>query len=443
MAIFIILLQFLLYSNAEKDMFVYPTILQERTSETNLVVRLNDKFTLHLERSSVLADKLLFVTTSEEVNHLEEVETSAIQETLYHDTHYQSSVRVHQRDDTVKVEGIINHKLRIKPVPEGERSFQGQILHKIYEVKETEERFINMEMKGPSSNSSLKQNTISSRTSNGDVFQVELHIISDRKHQGYFDKNEDLIGYMAVFMNAEEPFSKDNGGTTDTTETLSKLEKYEQEGRVPSKHDALFLVTGLDLVKETNGKLEKNVAGRAFMGTVCSTYGVGVGEDTATTYLGVAVAAHELAHILGSDHDTTPRCPWKEGYLMSYVDGGTRKYRLSPCSEDSIRNTYGRLSEECKKVLSKTNYMSQHKEYPGETVREKYFCRKRVESVVKGLQVKVFPLKTPADAKNCKMQCCYWQGNTRTCRSTKMLERMACSKHGKTCKRGVCAEHEW
>ncbi|KAL1425200.1 hypothetical protein MTO96_019355 [Rhipicephalus appendiculatus] len=422
MRIFIIILQFALYSDAEKDVFVYPTILQERSTETNLVLRLNDKFTLNLERSSVLADKLLFVTTSDEVSHLEEVDTSAIQKTLYHDTRYQSSVRVQQRDDAVKVEGIINDKLRIKPVPEGERSTEGQILHKIYEVNDVNEGAPIMEQEPRSSyrgangdpNPISGINGTSSRRleerRNGDVFEVELHIISDRKHQSNFDRNEDLIGYMAVFMNAanlryldmrsprvrfllvgitrrkERPFAPDNQG-------------YQ------AKHDALLLVTGLDLVK-----------GRAFMAAVCSSHGVGVAEDTATTYMGVNTVAHELAHILGSDHDTTPRCPWKDGYLMSYVDGGLRKYRLSECSEDSIREVYRGLNDECKRVLTNVNYMTKHREYPGETGKE--------------------------DAKKCKMQCCYWHGNMRTCWPTPMLERMPCLE-GMTCKRGVCGKHEW
>lgn len=478
MRVFLIILQFALYSDAEKDVFVYPTILQERSTETNLVLRLNDKFTLNLERSSVLADKLLFVTTSDEVNHLEEIDTSAMQKTLYHDTHYQSSVRVQQRDDAVKVEGIINDKLRIKPVPEGERSMRGQILHKIYQVNDMNEGFPIMEEKPRSSyrgansypNPSTGYNGISSRRlderRDSEVFEVELHIICDRKHQSNFDTNEDLIGYMAVFMNAanlryldmtsprvrfllvgitrrkERPFSPNVQGTTDTTETLNKLQAFEAEKRVPGKHDAVLLVTGLDLVKVQNGKVERSIAGRAYMATVCSSYGVGVAEDTATTYLGVNTAAHELAHILGSDHDTTPRCPWGQGYLMSYVDGGLRKYRLSACSEDSIRDLYRRLTSDCKRVLTNVNYMTKHREYPGETVRVKYYCRKRIFHASKGLKVKAFALKTKEDSNKCKMQCCYWHDNMRTCWPTPMLERMPCLK-GKTCKRGVCGTHEW
>uniref|UniRef100_A0A224YK33 Reprolysin n=1 Tax=Rhipicephalus zambeziensis TaxID=60191 RepID=A0A224YK33_9ACAR len=260
----------------------------------------------------------------------------------------------------------------------------------------------------------------------------------------YLDMRSPRVRFLLVGITRrkERPFAPNNQGTTDTGETLTKLQAYEAEKRVPGKHDALLLVTGLDLVKVENGQLQRGIAGRAYMAAVCSSHGVGVAEDTATTYMGVNTVAHELAHILGSDHDTTPRCPWKDGYLMSYVDGGLRKYRLSECSEDSIREVYRGLNDECKRVLTNVNYMTKHREYPGETVRVKYYCRKRIFFYTKGQKVKAFALKGKEDAQKCKMQCCYWHGNMRTCWPTPMLERMTCLE-GKTCKRGVCGKHEW
>ncbi|XP_070383349.1 venom metalloproteinase antarease TserMP_A-like isoform X3 [Dermacentor albipictus] len=467
----IVLLQFVLWCNAEEtDLFVYPSILQERSAEGKLVLRLNDKITLNLEKSSVLADKLLFVTSSEKMNQLEAVDTTAIQKTIYHDTHYQSSVIVREREGTTQVEGIVSNNLRIKPVPTGERSLQGQMLHKIYEVKETDERFANLEprlessYRGDSEYGGSRRGRRNGDGGDGDVFIVELHVLSDRAHQRDFDTNEDLIGYIAVMTNAvnlryldmaepkvrfqlvgltrrtEPPFAKNIQGTIDTGVTLDGILKYHEDDKIPGEPDVVFLVTGLDLIKVDHGRVEKGIAGRAFVGAVCSKHGVGVGEDKATAYSGVNTMAHELGHIMGSDHDTTPRCPWSEGYLMSYVDGGLKKYRLSPCTEDSIRKVYGRLTKACKRLLTSTNLMENHKEYPGQTVREKYYCKKVVGGKGKGL--KVFPMKPVDEAKKCKMHCCYWKGNMRTCWGATILEGMACMK-GKTCKRGACGVHEW
>ncbi|XP_070383348.1 venom metalloproteinase antarease TserMP_A-like isoform X2 [Dermacentor albipictus] len=398
------------------------------------------------------------------------VDTTAIQKTIYHDTHYQSSVIVREREGTTQVEGIVSNNLRIKPVPTGERSLQGQMLHKIYEVKETDERFANLEprlessYRGDSEYGGSRRGRRNGDGGDGDVFIVELHVLSDRAHQRDFDTNEDLIGYIAVMTNAvnlryldmaepkvrfqlvgltrrtEPPFAKNIQGTIDTGVTLDGILKYHEDDKIPGEPDVVFLVTGLDLIKVDHGRVEKGIAGRAFVGAVCSKHGVGVGEDKATAYSGVNTMAHELGHIMGSDHDTTPRCPWSEGYLMSYVDGGLKKYRLSPCTEDSIRKVYGRLTKACKRLLTSTNLMENHKEYPGQTVREKYYCKKVVGGKGKGL--KVFPMKPVDEAKKCKMHCCYWKGNMRTCWGATILEGMACMK-GKTCKRGACGVHEW
>nr|XP_054934193.1 venom metalloproteinase antarease TserMP_A-like [Dermacentor andersoni] len=133
-------------SCADKELFVYPTILEERTTAKNLVMRLTEEMTLNLKKSSILAETLLFVTSNEGSTQLEAVNTTSIEEHLYHDTHHQSSVMVHQRDGTVQVEGILNSNLRIKPLPEGERSRRGQMLHKLYEVQETKDNFKDSEL---------------------------------------------------------------------------------------------------------------------------------------------------------------------------------------------------------------------------------------------------------------------------------------------------------
>ncbi|KAH7933287.1 hypothetical protein HPB49_011210 [Dermacentor silvarum] len=92
-----------------------------------------------------------------------------------------------------------------------------------------------------------------------------------------------------------------------------------------------------DMIKYVDGKMDRGISGRAYIAAVCLGNGIGEGEDTAPTYSGVNTLAHELAHSLGSPHDETPECPWAEGYLMSYVDGGLKKYKLSRCSQQKIR----------------------------------------------------------------------------------------------------------
>lgn len=469
----VVLLQFLLCCHAGKGWLVFPTILQERMTASNLVLRLNDDITLNLQRSSVLAEKLLVVTTTERGYNLDKVNTSDIQERLYHDTHHQSSLMIHQKNGALHVEGVINSRLRIKPLPEGERSSLGQIQHKLYEVDEIKGNFIKTEPKLQRSYWNryghwfppyIVRRTTAKPPTNVDKFVVEVHVISDKEHQKHFKTNKELIAYLAVMMNAvnlryldmsgpkisfviigitrslSDPFAKHVQGTLEAAQTLKALVKYYKEGNIPDNPDAVYLITGLDLSSIEGGVLKKNVAGLAFLGTVCTKHGVAEGEDIATSYDGVYAMAHELAHTLGAEHDMTPKCPWSQGYLMSYADGGTKKYRLSPCSEEQIRKTVRRLSPTCISVQSSTNLMEQHKEVPGQKVPEEYYCRQILKE--NAHRRTVTPVKTPELSSKCKMYCCYNIGYMRTCRQVDILEGMACT-YEKTCRRGVCGYHNW
>ncbi|KAL1430918.1 hypothetical protein MTO96_014763 [Rhipicephalus appendiculatus] len=122
-------------ARTEKEVIAYPSILEERMAGEALVLKITEDITLLLERSSVLADELHFVTSGKEEHHVEK-DTSFIQKHIYHDTHRQSSVMVRSVDGAVQVEGILGSDLRIKPLLQEARSTEGQIPHKIYKVEE-------------------------------------------------------------------------------------------------------------------------------------------------------------------------------------------------------------------------------------------------------------------------------------------------------------------
>ncbi|KAL3205001.1 hypothetical protein MRX96_041112 [Rhipicephalus microplus] len=357
----------------EQEIIAYPTILEERIDGASLVVRITKDITLNLERSSVLADDLLFVTSGKEEDHVERVDTSFIQKDLYHDTHRQSSVLLRSIGGGVQVEGVLGHELRIKPLLHEARSIEGHIPHKIYKVEEKAD-FETMGMayapRGNGGRGGNRQGHNSRKQYTGnshgkpDSFVVEVHMISDMKHQRDFRRNEDIIAYMAVMTNAvnlryvdmarpkisfilvgitrsiDDAFAAMEEGLLNARETLRGIEKYMDNGRIPGNPDIVFLVSGLDMFNRPDGKMNKALGGLAYVGTVCKKRKIGEAEDTATTYSGINAVAHELCHVLGAPHDGTPECPWEAGYLMSYVDGGLKKFRLSPCSERSIRNIY-------------------------------------------------------------------------------------------------------
>ncbi|XP_049519241.1 venom metalloproteinase antarease-like TtrivMP_A isoform X4 [Dermacentor silvarum] len=466
----IVFLQFLLTCYGD-EFFVYPTLLQRRAGTSSLLLHINDKIILNLERSSVLADELHFLTASDQENELDLVNTSSIQESLYHDTHHQSSLRIREQDGFVKVEGVINSKLRIKPLPESERSSRGPMLHKVYEVHESEEGSLwegrvleRLQNDDRKDRRRRKSQEPEGRDMIPELFIVELHAMSDKVHQVNFKKNEDLIAYMAVMSNAvnlryldmkhpsikfkliavtrnlNDSFSKVGRGTVEAKPTLGGLKKYFMEGKVPGNPDLIYFVTGLTMVDFVEGKLSPVLSGLASEGGVCRKDRVGMGEDIPTSYSGVRTMAHELGHLLGSPHDTTPKCPWSEGYLMGGYEGGTKEYRLSKCSEESIRIRVNHLPQSCIKEQSKTNYLAVYKRYPGHSVRPQHYCRRMLK--VKGKGTKVSAKKPPFLSRQCKMNCCMHSSFADVCHKVDILEGMECTK-GKTCRRGVCGDFNW
>lgn len=458
---FLLFARFAIFSYADDGILVYPTILQGRATATNVILRLNDAFTLNLTKSSVLANELLVATSSLKGNEIEKIETSALRKSLYHDTRHQSSLIVRLRGGAAQIEGIINNKLRIKPVPEGKRSLQGEMLHMIYQVEETKENVPNFVFadKGRFGQITPREG------SNMENFVVEVHVISDSVHQKEFKTTEDLIAYFAVLLNGvnlryvemtapriefmlvgitrsmDDIFANHmQAGVLDMDKTLNGLFDYYKAGNVPGKPDVVHLITGQDIARYENGALDKDYSGIAKPGPPCTKLAVSLSEDVATAYRGVFIMAHELGHVLGSPHDETPKCPWSEGFLMSYEDGGVKKFRLSPCSEDKIRSSLKNMPGDCTQIVAHKDYMSRYKYVPGQKVSRQRYCRRLMK---KYTTEKIFYTNTPELTQRCKMKCCFsLNKNVDNCLVVLILDGMKCSKE-KTCRRGVCGKYTW
>uniref|UniRef100_L7LRW7 Putative tick salivary metalloprotease n=1 Tax=Rhipicephalus pulchellus TaxID=72859 RepID=L7LRW7_RHIPC len=485
-----------LYSSARKEYLVYPAIVEGRSTASNLVLRINEDITLNLEKSDVLAEHLLFVTATRERHEVETIDTSSIQDKLYHDLNEQSSLMVNQTDGDLHVEGVVNSKLRIKPIPEGERSSQGHVLHSLYEVKEIRDDLVEMgayprhhhdtsarrhqgsigkiQVINPGSHHYQQATRTTTTTTRRPVFEfvVEVYVISDEEHSQHFGSKIELIIYVGIMINAiqlrylemrapaikfkfvgvtmskNDTFASVVLGTLEAYETIDKLEEYYKQGNIPGNPDVVYLMTGRDISSTKGGSLEKGVAGLANVAGVCTVRRVALGEDVALSYDGVYAMAHEIAHLLGARHDPTVSddCAWKFGFLMSYEEGGTNKYRLSSCSKASIRANVARLPYTCILQMARVSisYVRIPSIMPGQKVSSARYCELTYRRYLRTnrIKAKAYAAMPENLAEVCKMKCCYDRYSLTWCRTVDILEGMSCVG-GNTCRRGVCANHTW
>ncbi|XP_070383255.1 venom metalloproteinase antarease-like TfasMP_A [Dermacentor albipictus] len=382
---------------------------------------------------------------------------------------------VQQTDGSTRVEGVVNRKLRIKPIPEGQRSAHGYMLHSLYEVQERGEEPAKMAAYTryyPRTHApQTAKTTVSTMTVRRPVqkFVVELFIISDQEHNQNFRSKTDLVEYLGIMVNAinlryldmtmpsiifkligvtmsrADVFASHILGTIEAHETLKKLGRYYDEGNVPGNPDVVYLISNRDMSSTQGGLFDKEIAGLANVAGVCTNQRVAMGEDTAPSFEGVLTMAHELGHSLGARHDPrgSSECSWKHGFLMSYKEGGTNKYRLSPCSMDQIRITVEKLPDTCiteSPIIM--NYMTKPDVMPGQVISANEHCRLIMARSLKQKRIRseAYAETLPDLARECKMKCCYRVGRQRWCLKVDILEGMVCTE-GNTCRRGVCGKH--
>ncbi|KAL1430884.1 hypothetical protein MTO96_014739 [Rhipicephalus appendiculatus] len=299
-----------------REELVYPELLQQRSDDGRLLLRIDRDMTLQLQRSSVLADDLFFSTNAGGKSENTLWNGSRIQENLYHDSKHQSSVMLYQDG------------------PHFESRRHIKILHKVYEIEDPKREF----------GKSLDTWVI--------PFNVPWFDIpwgASDVHESQFGTNEELIAYIAIMMNAvniwyegmENPrirvkvvgITRNKDGEFEVKEdgfliadrTINNFAEYAQT-QIPGKPDAVYLITSQDLAAVSySGSIDNGVAGLAYVGMLCGPRNVAIGEDPAGSFKGVYPAAHELAHTLGSvhdgyagvdhipDHPGAKDCPWEEG----------------------------------------------------------------------------------------------------------------------------------
>ncbi len=127
---------------------------------------------------------------------------------------------------------------------------------------------------------------------------------------------------ITTFDDASDPFDD----TLSTSSLLDQVSEYRFQTPAQNSLGLTHLYTGRDF--------DTTTVGIAWLGTLCDSYfGAGVSEGTAGLTTDSLIAAHEIGHNFGADHDGDPArsCPDEpEIYIMAPAVTGNEEF--SACS---------------------------------------------------------------------------------------------------------------
>uniref|UniRef100_A0A224YP62 Reprolysin n=1 Tax=Rhipicephalus zambeziensis TaxID=60191 RepID=A0A224YP62_9ACAR len=394
----------------QQPRLVYPRLIEERSADGRMVMHLHDKLTLNLRKASVTARnfRVLEHEDGREVTHFFNGED--LEQDLHEDEKQLASVHVRRRDGGVEVKGVVGPRHRIEPMATMERSDEGLIPHMIHEIESKEMHDIEMMPRGKSA-STVSERNYGNPQNVPPTVTIELFVVSDLPHHQHFTTTIALIEYICVTVNSmnlryadtssptvkflltgveKDKYSPYRNGTDKYLESSSSLERFRSYAYGKryefGRPDMTYLFTGYDVFSAANdGTKSTSVLGIGYVGGLCTQSFVALGEDTAGLYTGMHTLTHEAGHVLGAAHDEskpTPwikgdpgslSCRWKEGHIMSYVDGGVKHHHFSSCSLKQIRNLIILRGWNCWR-LSNTGHTNEGI-YPGMEVGPNAYCR--------------------------------------------------------------------
>ncbi|XP_077527891.1 A disintegrin and metalloproteinase with thrombospondin motifs like [Haemaphysalis longicornis] len=189
-------------------------------------------------------------------------------------------------------------------------------------------------------------------------------------------------------------------GYVDVDATTIAFAKYTSHDPVLSQADIVVLMTGRHTAI-WYGEEKHLVGGMAFDEAVCDPdFKIAVVEDFGGIYAASNLIPHEMAHVLGAQHDGPgnkyPDCPLY-GHIMAPNENADSAHSFSKCSEKNIEEYLSTLSDEeyckCIRVNEGQDFLRVQR-HIAPSISPLMFCRK-----VEGDDVMT------AEIKDCKIHC--------------------------------------
>uniref|UniRef100_A0A147BVS3 Putative secreted metalloprotease n=1 Tax=Ixodes ricinus TaxID=34613 RepID=A0A147BVS3_IXORI len=186
-----------------EEAYVFPRILEERSSDGLKLVSVDGKTTLRLEKASVLAETLLVTSYDEngQMTHTP-IQAEEIEKHHYRDREQYASLMVRDTGNGLEMVGMVDAVTRIEPVHTAPRSLDGSLPHRLHTMTDEElERLkkiatpINSHMASLLAPSSVRADQRQRK-----VMQ-EVSIISDSEHHKEMTRVQ-LCVYIVIFMTA-------------------------------------------------------------------------------------------------------------------------------------------------------------------------------------------------------------------------------------------------
>uniref|UniRef100_A0A131YQG0 Reprolysin n=1 Tax=Rhipicephalus appendiculatus TaxID=34631 RepID=A0A131YQG0_RHIAP len=433
----LVILVILPSEGSEMPKRVYPRILEERSSDGRIAMRVHEGLTLNLRRATVAAPKVRVLAEENGKAVTQFYDGEDINQNLYEDEQQLATVEVIRGDSGVSMRGLVGPHHRIQPMPVSERSQDESVPHMIYKIDADD--MLDKTLKTTErSGANVSERTYGRQARVPDIIIVETFIVTGKRHFAHYQQTSHLIWYACVMVNFanlrlaamtnpkvklvlvglekddKEPYAvvTQDGYMFDEL-TIKAFQSYAVKRRTDfGQPDVVFLLSGYDVITIHNGELTEAGLGIGFLSGICTDHYVALGEDKPGLFTGAHTFTHELAHLLGASHDgedaksdvpghpSSTTCPWKLGFIMSYVNIGPTHHRFSPCSMEQIRHVLTYRGQTCWNFNG--NGYSMKGTYPGMTVSFERFCMGLVDN-----RANITIRNVTVEIATCKVMCTY------------------------------------